>query len=70
MCAGNEAFYGLLYVNHFWMGPSVFGFHLIPALAVLCFPVAFVKAAISLVHLATAAQTVVAHDVRLIEARQ
>ncbi|KHN77723.1 CDP-diacylglycerol--inositol 3-phosphatidyltransferase [Toxocara canis] len=70
MCAGNEAFYGLLYINHFWSGPGLFGIHLIPALAVLCFPVAFVKALISLVHLVTAAQTVVSHDVSVAEARQ
>lgn len=70
MCAGNEAFYGLLYINYFWPGPSLFGIYLIPLLATLCFPVAFVKAAISLVHLVTAAQTVVAHDVRIIEQRK
>lgn len=70
MCAGNEAFYWFLYINYFWSGPGLFGVHLIPTLAFICFPVAFVKAAISIVHLVTASQTVVAHDVRMIEQRK
>lgn len=67
MCFGNEAFYGLLYVNHFWSGPGIFGIYFIPLLAALCFPIAFVKSAISLIHLVTAAQTVVEFDISLIE---
>ncbi|KAI1715506.1 CDP-alcohol phosphatidyltransferase domain-containing protein [Ditylenchus destructor] len=51
MCFGNEAFYGLLYINAFWSGPSLFGITLMQLLAFLCFPIAFVKSVISLVHL-------------------
>ncbi|VDK50576.1 unnamed protein product [Anisakis simplex] len=70
MCAGNEAFYGLLYINHFYSGPALFGAYLVPTLTCLCFPVAFVKACISVVHLVTAAQTVVKHDIANIQSRQ
>ncbi|VDN33549.1 unnamed protein product [Gongylonema pulchrum] len=62
MCFGNEAFYGLMYVNHFWPGPGIHGFHFIALLAALMFPVAVLKAIISLVHLCTAAQSLVAKD--------
>ncbi|VDN17409.1 unnamed protein product [Gongylonema pulchrum] len=62
MCFGNEAFYGLMYVNHFWPGPGIHGFHFIAVLAALMFPVAVLKAIISLVHLCTAAQSLVAKD--------
>lgn len=58
MCAGNEGFYCFLYLSHFTSG------WLFPILTVLCFPVAFVKAGISVVHLITAAQTVADLDVR------
>lgn len=70
MCAGNEAFYWLLYVNHFWSGPGIFGIHLIPILAAVVCPVAIVKSMISLVHLVTASQTVVNHDVTLRQKQQ
>ncbi|VDN38112.1 unnamed protein product [Gongylonema pulchrum] len=62
MCFGNEAFYGLMYVNHFWPGPGVHGFHFIALLAALMFPIALLKTVISLVHLCTAAQTLARMD--------
>jgi len=68
MCFGNEAFYGLLHINAFWSGPSLFGISFMQLLAFLCFPVAFVKSVISLVHLVTASQTVAEFDATLIEA--
>lgn len=63
MCAGNEAFYWLLYINYFWSGPGFFGIHFVPFLAFCCFPVSFLKSAISVVHLITASKTVVSYDV-------
>lgn len=65
MCAGNEAFYWLMYINHFWSGPGFLGIYLISLLAFCCFPIAFMKSLISLVHLGTACQTIVTHDVDL-----
>ncbi|CAK5013993.1 unnamed protein product [Meloidogyne enterolobii] len=49
MCFGNEAFYGLLYISHFWPGPSLYFVNFMNLLAFLVFPVAAVKSAISLV---------------------
>jgi CDP-diacylglycerol--inositol 3-phosphatidyltransferase len=65
MCFGNEAFYGLLYINYFWTGPALFGITLMGVLCVLTFPVAFVKSAISLLHLVQASQEVVNHDLAI-----
>jgi len=62
MCFGNEAFFGLLYVNAFWTGPSLLGVTLMHVLITLFFPVAFLKSAISLIHLVTASQTVAEFD--------
>lgn len=59
MCAGNEAFYLLLYAGAFWPGPALFSIPLTYYLAALAAPVAFVKSVISLVHLGTAAAHVV-----------
>uniref|UniRef100_A0A915Q1L2 CDP-diacylglycerol--inositol 3-phosphatidyltransferase n=1 Tax=Setaria digitata TaxID=48799 RepID=A0A915Q1L2_9BILA len=67
MCLGNETFYSLLYVNHFWSGPHVYGFHLISLLTTLFFPLALLKSIISLLHLFIAAQTLVAKDEELIK---
>lgn len=67
MCLGNEAFYSLIYISHFWCGPGIHGFHLIPFLAALFFPVALLKSMISLLHLFIAAQTLVAKDRELIK---
>uniref|UniRef100_A0A0R3S3X9 CDP-diacylglycerol--inositol 3-phosphatidyltransferase n=1 Tax=Elaeophora elaphi TaxID=1147741 RepID=A0A0R3S3X9_9BILA len=67
MCLGNEAFYSFIYINHFWSGPGIRGLHLIPFLAALFFPVALLKSVISLVHLFTAAQTLVVKDQELIK---
>lgn len=58
MCAGNEAFYAFLYLNHFTYGP------LLPLVKIgiwqivcfLCLPIALLKSAISLVHLVEAAR--------------
>lgn len=47
-------------------GPLIFGaFHFMSIFPLVAFPIAFVKSAISLVHLYTAAEMVVAHDVKL-----
>ncbi|PAV84244.1 hypothetical protein WR25_16563 [Diploscapter pachys] len=64
MCAGNEGFYLFLYIRAFFPGPTLFSIHLMSYLAFLMFPVAFVKSAISVVHLFTAADTVVQYDVQ------
>ena len=45
-------------------GPTLFSIHLMSYLTFLMFPVAFVKTAISIVHLFTAADTVVQFDVQ------
>lgn len=66
MCAGNEAFYMLLYVRAFWPGPAIFGVHMLSYVAALAFPIALLKSMISLVHLVTAAQTVVKYDTDII----
>ncbi|ULU08306.1 hypothetical protein L3Y34_019455 [Caenorhabditis briggsae] len=71
MCGGNEAFYILLYIRAFWAGPLIFGaFHFMSIFPLIAFPIAFVKSAISVVHLYTAAEMVVAHDVKLRENAQ
>jgi len=59
MCFGNEAFFGLLYVNAFWTG--AWSWTLIPFLF-LTFPIALVKSGISLVHLVIASQRVASYD--------
>jgi len=50
MCFGNEAFYGLLYISHFWPGPSLYFVNFMNLMAFLVFPVAAVKSTISLVR--------------------
>ncbi|KAK6046911.1 CDP-alcohol phosphatidyltransferase [Cooperia oncophora] len=70
MCAGNEAFYLILYVRAFWPGPAIFGVHLLSYLAAIVFPIALVKSAISLVHLVTAAQIVAKYDTDAILAKR
>lgn len=62
MCFGNEAFYGLMYINIFWSGGSLFGITTIQILAYIFFPVALIKTAISLLHLIIASQTIVEFD--------
>ncbi|CAB3405619.1 unnamed protein product [Caenorhabditis bovis] len=66
MCAGNEAFYILLYIRAFWAGPAIplIGVHIMSVFAFLAFFVAFVKTAISVVHLYTAADIVVQYDIK------
>uniref|UniRef100_A0A915JID3 CDP-diacylglycerol--inositol 3-phosphatidyltransferase n=1 Tax=Romanomermis culicivorax TaxID=13658 RepID=A0A915JID3_ROMCU len=59
MCAGNELFYALLYLNHFTYGPL----RLWQILSFLTFPIALVKSVISLVHLISASQAIGAIDV-------
>ncbi len=66
MCFGNEAFYGLLYINAFWTGTG--SWMLIPLL-ILTFPVAIVKSGISVVHLVIASQRVANYDAERIRAR-
>ncbi|PIO73895.1 CDP-alcohol phosphatidyltransferase [Teladorsagia circumcincta] len=70
MCAGNEAFYLILYVRAFWPGPAIFGVYLLSYLAAIAFPIALVKSAISLVHLVTASQTIVKYDTDAILAQR
>ncbi|VDN04125.1 unnamed protein product [Thelazia callipaeda] len=70
MCLGNEAFYSFMYINHFWSGPGIYGFHFIPLLSALCFPIALLKSMISLLHLFVAAQILVAKDVELIRQKK
>ncbi|KAL3271223.1 hypothetical protein HHI36_021719 [Cryptolaemus montrouzieri] len=54
MCAGNECFYAALYVLHFTQGPLIFGLSLFKIIVYLSAPVAFVKSAISILHLIVA----------------
>ncbi|XP_046840721.1 CDP-diacylglycerol--inositol 3-phosphatidyltransferase-like [Xenia sp. Carnegie-2017] len=68
MCAGNELFLLFLYLLHFSNGPNVFEINATPIglwslLAYINFPIFFVKQLISLLHLVTAAQDIVAYDV-------
>ncbi|TNN11787.1 CDP-diacylglycerol--inositol 3-phosphatidyltransferase isoform 3 [Schistosoma japonicum] len=51
MCAGNELFYTLLYVYHFYPGPKVFSFGLYNLMICLTAPIAFLKMSISLIQL-------------------
>lgn len=64
MCAGNELFYCLLYIQHFTPGfiIPVFRVGIWKVLCYLCFPISFVKSAISVFHLVTAAQSIVEID--------
>lgn len=63
MCFCNEAFYGLLYINHFYSGPALFlGVTPMHLLLVPFGAVALVKSAISAVHLVTASQEVAQYD--------
>uniref|UniRef100_A0AC35TLN9 CDP-diacylglycerol--inositol 3-phosphatidyltransferase n=1 Tax=Rhabditophanes sp. KR3021 TaxID=114890 RepID=A0AC35TLN9_9BILA len=62
MCLGNEAFFGLLYVLHFWTGPTILTISVFKIAAVLLFPVAAVKCAISVLHLFLASKTVADYD--------
>lgn len=50
MCAGNEAFYAGLYLLHFTEGPILAGVGLYRLIVYLSAPIAFVKAAISVLH--------------------
>ncbi|KAL6735261.1 hypothetical protein Aduo_005719 [Ancylostoma duodenale] len=70
MCAGNEAFYQILYLRAFYPGPSILGAHLLSYFAALAFPIALVKSLISLVHLVTASQTIVKYDTDAILAKR
>ncbi|KAK4474039.1 hypothetical protein MN116_003351 [Schistosoma mekongi] len=51
MCAGNELFYTLLYIHHFYPGPRVFAFGLYNLMICLTAPIAFLKMLISLIQL-------------------
>ncbi|XP_055338657.1 CDP-diacylglycerol--inositol 3-phosphatidyltransferase-like [Paramacrobiotus metropolitanus] len=66
MCAGNEVFYAALYMLHFTSGPGIFfgwGPGLFTTLAILCTPVAVVKAGISVIQLIAAMRNVASFDV-------
>jgi len=60
MCAGNELFYGCLYLIHFTTGPL----YVFPLLAVVTAPVAVAKSGIALLQGYLASQNLVAVDVR------
>ncbi|KRZ79781.1 CDP-diacylglycerol--inositol 3-phosphatidyltransferase [Trichinella papuae] len=64
MCLGNEAFFWLLYVGYFTSGPAIplLNTNLIPTLTFIFCPVAAVKSAISLVHLAFASRDIARID--------
>lgn len=54
MCAGNEAFYGFLYLMHFYEGPIVpiaGGIGLVPLIVYATAPIAVIKSLISVVQL-------------------
>ncbi|XP_032893260.1 CDP-diacylglycerol--inositol 3-phosphatidyltransferase-like [Amblyraja radiata] len=64
MCVGNELFYMSLYVLYFtegWMVPVVGRFPLRPIFWA-CLPVAVAKSGVNVVHLVSAARTLVAID--------
>ncbi|XP_013407265.1 CDP-diacylglycerol--inositol 3-phosphatidyltransferase [Lingula anatina] len=65
MCAGNELFFGTLYLIHFTAGPKlpIISLSLWTSLCVLCAPVAVMKTVISLVQLYAASLNVAAIDV-------
>jgi len=67
MCAGNELFYAMLYLCYFNYGPRIplIRLGLWQLAAIICFPVAFVKTIISVVHLVTASQSIVEVDNQL-----
>lgn len=50
MCAFNEAFYAALYVLYFYTGPTILGVGLFKLIAIVAFPVAFIKSMISILH--------------------
>lgn len=62
MCFGNEAFYGLLYLNVFWSGPTILRVTIIQIFIVIFLPIALIKSAISLIHLIEASKTVADYD--------
>ncbi|KAI6238836.1 CDP-diacylglycerol--inositol 3-phosphatidyltransferase [Aphelenchoides fujianensis] len=64
MCFGNEAFFGLLYINAWWEDRSTMASILMPLLLLAAGVIAVAKTAISLVHLVEAAQEVVLYDTR------
>ncbi|XP_028410407.1 CDP-diacylglycerol--inositol 3-phosphatidyltransferase-like [Dendronephthya gigantea] len=68
MCMGNELFFVALYFIHFSYGPTVFTVNDVPVglwslVAYVNFPIFFLKQLISVIHLVTASQNVVAFDV-------
>ncbi|GBP41566.1 CDP-diacylglycerol--inositol 3-phosphatidyltransferase [Eumeta japonica] len=63
MCAGNEAFYAALYVMYFYTGPTVFGIGLFKLIALISFPIAVIKAAISVIHGIVASMNLATIDV-------
>ncbi|KAI6237601.1 hypothetical protein M3Y95_00282500 [Aphelenchoides besseyi] len=63
MCFGNEAFFGLLYINAFWTERSTVATVFMILALIIFFIMAIVKSIISLVHLVEATQTVVEFDV-------
>jgi len=51
MCAGNELFFAMLYIMHFTTGPAVLGYGIVYWIAVICFPISFVKNSINVIQL-------------------
>lgn len=62
MCFGNEAFYGLLYLNVFWSGPTILQISIIQLFIIITLPIAFIKSAISFVHLIEASKIIADYD--------
>lgn len=59
MCAGNEIFFSMLYMLHFFEGPMLVGnIGLFKTLLVLSTPIALAKAAISALHLVVGAKNI------------
>nr|CDS30631.1 CDP diacylglycerol inositol [Hymenolepis microstoma] len=63
MCAGNELFYGMLYLLHFFEGPRFLGLGAFYWLLFLSLPIALLKTFISLVHLYAASVNIAGLDV-------
>ncbi|XP_033929511.1 CDP-diacylglycerol--inositol 3-phosphatidyltransferase [Melopsittacus undulatus] len=64
LCAGNEGFYGSLYLLHFWEGPPVFPgpVGLFRVTLWVCSPLALLKGLLNLLQLLGAAQRLAAID--------
>lgn len=62
MCAGNEIFWGALYVLHFTEGPIVVGLSLFRILLYISAPISIVKTGISILHCIVASKNLAIID--------